>query len=298
MDNETTQNPNDSQEQPSESGDQRTDRDARTGQFVNPLEYRYTHEDVQKGGLPEWVVGRTPKEVGSIAQEMYNSFQGAQPPQSRPQYQASTDQLPSREPATMSDAPQRPTQDMWVEDPARAATLQEQYNDWKVEQRLNSQLQQQQQFNRSLARSSAQQQFPTEFKRWGPEIDLLIQNYNITDMAGMTEAVNVVRGRHADELAAEKAEALVERKLKEMMESGQVVRSGGGGAGQMEQKGLDLDIDNLPPKFRSVFERSGMNADTLKMLLPKVYPNLQPDEALKKWLEKAQKGDILIERGL
>jgi hypothetical protein len=114
--------------------------------------------------------------------------------------------------------------------------------------RLGAQTPQSDPVARQIAAQNAlglvQLQRPDEFKRWGQEIRQMANgmaqdNWTVDNLSII---VDIVKSRHVDELAAEKAQQLVN-------ESHPTIRSGTGGSGSVSQTQLTLASDRLPKSW-------------------------------------------------
>lgn len=95
---------------------------------------------------------------------------------------------------------------------------------------------------------------PNEFKRWGQEIYMEAQRLPVEnwDVDNLSIIVDIVSGRHVNELAAEKAQQLRD-------ESHPTIRSGTGGSGSgplTHEK--SLDADGIPAEWRAQAKALGM----------------------------------------
>jgi hypothetical protein len=74
----------------------------------------------------------------------------------------------------------------------------------------------------SMARGLVESQDPEPFKRWGREIDQLLQNVpkHQWTLDAVRQAVRIVKADHVDELAAEKAERLAAERIPTMRSNG------------------------------------------------------------------------------
>jgi len=135
--------------------------------------------------------------------------------------------------------------------------------------------------------------FADEFRRWGPEIDILAQQIPTANRSADAYKMitEVVRSRHVDELANERADA----RLKQLVETGQMRPQTAAGAGTTATTADTLDLDKLPPNYRSVLRSLGITSDHLDETLRSLYPALSIGDARKKWFEAASKGDVITD---
>jgi hypothetical protein len=152
-----------------------------------------------------------------------------------------------------------------------------------------------------LVKENARMQHPDAFQKWGPEIELTLQQYAPDPRAwtpdNMKAVVDVVRGRHAHEIA----EAEVERRVQERLNSG----LGGGtlrpdslGAATSATASNQLDFTKLPPRYAATLQRMGMTQAALDEYLnaTKVrHEGMTLEQARERWITEAQKGDIFTD---
>ena len=99
-----------------------------------------------------------------------------------------------------------------------------------------------------------------EYKRWGSEIDQEINKLPMDywTLANLETIVNIVKSRHIDELAAEKAQRLVN-------ESHPTIRSGSGGSGGVPQNiQRSLDSDAMPKGWVDKARSAGIDEATVR----------------------------------
>ena len=93
-----------------------------------------------------------------------------------------------------------------------------------------------------------------EFKRWGQEIrqELVKLDPSNWTLDNLNIVVDIVRSRHVDELAAEKAQRLVN-------ESHPTIRSGAGGSGSgVPYRQLNMDSDGIPKEWAQAARAAGI----------------------------------------
>ena len=142
------------------------------------------------------------------------------------------------------------------------------------------------------ARALAELQFKDEFRRWGPEIDMMINQIpaqtRTPQAVGLV--VDVVRSRHLDEIVAERSDA----RIKTLIEGGTLrpqSAEGATGAGVYNR----VDLEQLPPRYRSILANLGVTGDTVDDMLRKCYPDLPLGKAREKWMKNAEKGDVITD---
>lgn len=96
-------------------------------------------------------------------------------------------------------------------------------------------------------------QYPEEFRKWEPEIraeasKLPLDYWNLDNL---TTIIRIVRGNHVDEIAAEKAQRLVD-------ESHPTIRSGTGGSGSVPRENLTLEAEGIPAEWKAAAKAQGL----------------------------------------
>ena len=145
------------------------------------------------------------------------------------------------------------------------------------------------------AREIAELKYGDDFRRWGPEIDLALNQIapHQRTPAVVDWIVRGVRGTHADELSAEYAE----RRIKQLVEGGTLRPQTGDTTGDTLSSRVDLD--KLPPNYSQRLKQLGVTSGDIDRMLTKVYPDLPLTKAREKWTASAAKGDVFSdgERG-
>ena len=93
-----------------------------------------------------------------------------------------------------------------------------------------------------------------DFRRWGTEIrqELLKLDPGVWTLDNLNIVVDIVKSRHIDELAAEKAQRLVN-------ESHPTIRSGSGGSGSgVPYKPMTMDSEGVPREWREAARAQGI----------------------------------------
>lgn len=93
-----------------------------------------------------------------------------------------------------------------------------------------------------------------DFRRWGTEIrqELLKLDPGVWTLDNLNIVVDIVRSRHIDELAAEKAQRLVN-------ESHPTIRSGSGGSGSgVPYKPMTMESEGVPREWREAARAQGI----------------------------------------
>lgn len=106
--------------------------------------------------------------------------------------------------------------------------------------------------------ASAQIRWSDEFKRWKPEIDREIGKLPVEYWTNdnIDVIVKMVRSNHIDELAAEKAQRLLN-------ESHPTIRSGSGGSGSVPSTQRTLGDESLPDGWKKQAAAAGITEATV-----------------------------------
>jgi len=234
--------------------------------------------------VPEWLVGKTASEAASLTQQLYQQLVSSNPAApGSPAYTASTLGAQPHGGGAAPDA------DEFLHDPAGAT--QRLLN--RVRQtELVPEFQARDNVIGQQARALAELQFKDEFKRWGPEIDIMLNqipgSQRTPQAVGLV--VDVVRSRHLDEMVAERADA----KIKSLVEGGTLRPQGADGATGAGVYNR-VDFDKLPPNYKTYLSRLGVTSDTVDEVLRKAYPNLALNKAREKWMKSAERGDVITD---
>ena len=248
-------------------------------------------------GIPSYLQGKNSQEVAQLVAQMGDALAAGQSwQQPTPQSTAQNGQYNAPPaPNGQSQPLAMPTQDLWMSDPDAAQNQLYAYTQQQLTSQVQPRLQQTSQQLASLARAQAASAHADAFQRWGPEVDILIQSMPIEQRTYemYEQAVNVVRGRHADELANETAERLVQERLAEMQEAG-TLRSGGaaGGASALPANELNLESDTLRPEVAEAFHHNQINSRTVDefLLTRKPYGDMPLEAMRKKYYAAISKG--------
>ena len=225
--------------------------------------------------------GKTADEVANLSNQMYAELVRGNPRGGAP---APT---PTPSPTGM------PTDDQWLTAPGAAANQLMDARFGPLVQNAFAQI-------AGQSREIVKREYADDFRKWGPEIDLYI---NQTDpqfrtVENLQKIVGMVRANHIDEIAAERAE----RKLNEMLNSGAILRPGtapAGGAPANPNAGVDLANVGLPENYARVLKNYDITPAILDEFLLKTAcagDMSQLPAARAKWVEQAKKGDIITER--
>lgn len=135
----------------------------------------------------------------------------------------------------------------------------------------------------SLARGLVEQQDPEPFKRWGREIDTLLQNVpkEQVTLDAVRQAVRIVKADHVDELAAERAERLAAERIP-------TTRSNGGASsGSSPNTIASLDSPDIPDHWKRSAAAVGLSERELHEFC--AANGMSPDA----FVEQFKKGNLL-----
>lgn len=238
-------------------------------------------------GVPEWLVGKNATEAAALTQQLYQQLVSSSPaPAGSVPYTAANFGAPPAQPHATGGVPDA---DEFIHDPAGAT---QRLLDRVRRNEVMPEFQARDNVIGQQARALAELQFKDEFRRWGPEIDMMLNqipgSQRTPQAVGLV--VDVVRSRHMDEMVAEKTEA----KIRSLVEGGTLrpqSADGATGAGTYNR----VDFDKLPPNYRSYLNRLGVTQDTVDEVLRKAYPNLPLNKAREKWAKSAERGDVITD---
>ena len=232
--------------------------------------------------MPDWAVGKTANEVLELSKQMYGALSSARPQTPQPTYQTPQYQQPYQ--------PQQPTSipsnDEWLTDPNTAF------------QRAMGTIQQSQfapamdsmaMGNAANARALAEMKYQDDFRRFGPEIQMELTRVppQMQTFDNIKYVVDLVRGRHAHELANE----LAEQKVKERLASG-TLRPGGMDGGIAPVEATGVDFNKLPEGYQAILQRAGVKdvRDLDRFLLKYYGQDVDLQQARKDWFERPARG--------
>lgn len=248
------------------------------------------------------LAGKTTAEAATLADQMYQRLQqqtfaswgGGQGAASAPQGYAPSQQ-PAPTPVAPAARPEPPKNEDWLNNPGEAA------------QRYAAYLQatqfapQQLQTATMLAQSNkalVQMQRQDDFRRWGPEIELALQQYAPSPEAwtpqNLTAVVDIVKARHVQELVEEE---LTKRGQAGNALGGASLRpSAAGGTGTSASAPNVVDFDGLPPGYRDVLRSLNVEQHTIDEFLVRTYvrAGIEPDldAARARWIKQVKRGDV------
>ena len=246
--------------------------------------------------VPEWAVGKTPQELLGITTQLYNQMLRGNPAtqSASPQMQQ---QQPQQQPTQSWGQPAMapPTQEEW--DTNYQAAVQKQIAYEKVTtfepmfQRTSATLADQ-------ARGLAELRHPDAFKKYGPEISVMLSQLppdQLTTFA-IDKVVGMVKADHIDDIVSER----LEREKQKMMDSGALLRPGTSHVPTAAAPN-GLDLNQLPDSMKRNFERIGVRENDIEDFLRgpagALYGATLP-ERLQNFLELSTKGDIITEQSL
>lgn len=205
-------------------------------------------------GVPEWAVGKTAQEILGLAQrqnEIIAQMPTYQPPAKTEQRDKPWDSAVAGQGANLA----LPTDDEWVATPQKAF---EKALEANVATRFAPMLEGLAAGVAQSARAQSVMAFPDVFKRFGPEIDNEVARVPVgartVDL--YRYAVDIVRGRHVDELAEER----LQQRLAGLPAA---ERAMGGATGGAPVGGL-IDWDKLSPTVREKWQRAGITEATIR----------------------------------
>jgi len=139
-----------------------------------------------------------------------------------------------------------------------------------------------------MARQLAVQANGDAFNRWGHEIDIAMNSMPVESRTFemYQQAVELIKGRHSEELVNERAEALAKERLEQMAAG--TLRSGSAadGASALPDNVLDLESDAVQLKVREDFHHNRIDMATVDEFLRtrRPYGNIPIEQAREKYL--------------
>lgn len=217
------------------------------------------------------------KEAAALNKEMYQQLVSGQGQQ---QQAAPSAPAPFRGP---------PQTDEFLHDPAGAT---QRYLQYVRQTELVPEFQQRDAAIGQQARAIAEMQFKDEFRRWGPEIDLVLDRTPASQRTPTNVAliVDMVRAKHLDELINEKAD----KRIEELVQGG-TLRPQGADGGAGGNSFTRVDLEKLPSGYKTVLGRLGVTPEDVDSMLRTAFPNVPLSKARERWMEKAVKGDVITD---
>jgi hypothetical protein len=153
-----------------------------------------------------------------------------------------------------------------------------------------------------LVKENVKLQEPDAFRRWGPEIELTLQQVAPDPRTwtpdNVRTIVDVVRGRHAREIQQEEVDRRVNERLAAQL-GGASLRPDGSLAPSAAPPN-QLDFQKLPPRYASILQQMGMTPATLDEFLRTTVmqsrPGLTIEQAREQWMQSASKGDVITDK--
>lgn len=241
-------------------------------------------------------MGKTANDAANLARELYMQNQRlAQQPQpypgsSAPQY---TGQYQPPAPPPVQQAYEAPKPEDWISDPATATRR---YAEHLQQTQFAPQLQAQAAVAAQTNRELVKLQRADEFRRWGPEIDMTLQqmapNPSLHTPQNISAVVDMVKARHVDELIAEGRQ-----KYQNELGGASLRPSGApGGTGASQMASGSVDLEKLPPGYRDALRSLNVDNRTIDEFLHRTYvrSGLEPsiDAARERWTKQVQRGDV------
>jgi hypothetical protein len=150
------------------------------------------------------------------------------------------------------------------------------------------------QANAANAKALAEQRYGDDFRRFGPEIHMELNRVPVQMQTfdNIRYVVDLVRGRHASELANE----LAEQRIQERMASGTLRPVTGGDGGVALTDPSSVDFSQLPEGYQAILERNRTTPRDLDVFLRKYYgEDVNLPDARKAWFENAKRGNVIVE---
>jgi hypothetical protein len=216
-----------------------------------PTEYRYA----QGSGVPDWAVGKTASEVLGLAVKQNEIISGMPAYTSNAPTNTAVQDKPWQQytPGTGAQAAM-PTDDEWVATPQKAF---EKALDANVNARFTPMLDSMSAAIAQGARAQAAMASQKEFAKYGPEIDNEVAKVPVAQRTVdlYRYAVDIVKGRHVDEIA--------EERVRERMAGLPMAERSMGGASGSVATGL-VDWEKLPPGIKDKWQRAGITEATIR----------------------------------
>ncbi len=256
----------------------------------------FTAED----NVKDWMKGKTKEELATLTDQLYQAVVdgNAQPPQGVPPQtqQQPYYATPSGVTPQTPTAPQAvPTDDDWISAPAKTmelykASLQQQFT-----QTVTPQLEALHQTNFQITRNFVAEKYKDVFARWGPEVDLMLNQINMDQRTPevVERAVQLVKSQHLDEIVQERVKKETQEEISRMS-GGVPLRSGAAvvGGTQNSTDLLDLEDDKIPPQYVATMKEAGIDQEVVDRFLLKAYPELSLSAARKKYMDQLRNGTV------
>ncbi len=251
-------------------------------------QYVYGAQD----NVPEWLKGKTKEEVENLSAQMCHSvIQGTSIPNPPP----AAPNVPPTVPIPATYA--APTAEDWMTDSATAADAHFTGRIEKMREEVFApEMATLHQNNAAVARQLAEQRFTKEFSKWGPEIDLQMNQIAVDQRTPYMyeQAVGLVRGNHADEIGAEMLNAAVDAEIEKRTAAGSLRSGGGTGGSPLPTDTLDFNSSEVPEEYRRFKD---IPESDLNQFLSMAYPNDPPSVARQKYMKQITKGNVITAGG-
>lgn len=116
----------------------------------------------------------------------------------------------------------------------------------------------------SSVMQNLRQQEADAFRRWGPELEMEIAKIpdHLRDLDNMQLVVNMVRGKHVQELVDEKARQQAVQLSQDQVAA---IRSGSGGSQTIPNtQNFDLKSNDLPEEWRELASKHNLTLDQVR----------------------------------
>ncbi len=241
-------------------------------------------------GYPDWMIGRTVQDVANLSQQMASALR-------QPNTAPAPVYAPAPPPPPSAPSVALPTNDDYLTRPAEAtAQALQYYRERDFAPVMRQQVESAAQTNRSLM----ELRDPDAFRKWGPEIDLTLRQY-APDVAlhtpdNIKAVVEMVRGRHAHEVAEDEIEKRVQERLNSQL--GGTLRPGAAATATSANVPGQLDLDKLPPNYGAALKRLNLQQSDIDdfLIKAKCTPfGMTLEQARDEWTKQAQRGDIITD---
>ena len=194
-------------------------------------------------------------------------------------------------------APVGPTEDQWLQAPDQAWQVGKNQLRTELTQTVGQQVTGLYEAQAQIARNQAALADPDAFNRWGPEIDMTLNQIPPQQRTPdiVAKAVALVKGNHAAEIQQEALNTAVEEEIKRRTAAG-ALRSGGDGSGlggsETPTGVLDYKDERIPADRRQRWQQAGIDQNTVVAFATKMYPGLMPDQAVEKYLAEVRTVEV------
>jgi hypothetical protein len=248
------------------------------------------------------MMNKTKEQLADMARGMYTALQ--QPPGTPvqgvptppPAYPDPMQQMGYPvQPQMPPQAPMQPVlpdADSWAADPTTAFNMQAQA--W-AQQNVTPQMRQIFTAQAENAKAIVRQAHSEAWSRWGPEIEAKLREVPVEHQNAsiIEQAVQLVQGQHAREIADETVQARAEELIRQREAAGQLGATPGVGPTAPATDVLDLDSEEIPQLVRLKMKQANITPETLDEFLVisgevKKHGNLH--NARKAYIDRLKKG--------